>query len=119
MFNEFYHGRLDVARLNYGIITLLPKCQEAYNIPMYRPMCLINVFHKWFTKVVNNRSVILADKLVALVQTTFIKGRFILDGAVLLHETLHEISKRKENAIMFKIDFDLRENKLEFSARSV
>lgn len=43
MFNEFYHGRLDVARLNYGIITLLPKCQEAYNIPMYRHMCLINV----------------------------------------------------------------------------
>ena len=29
LFNEFYEGGLNVSRLNYGIITLLPKLKEA------------------------------------------------------------------------------------------
>jgi hypothetical protein len=29
-----------------------------------------------------------------------------MEGVVILHETLHELHKRKQNGIMFKIDFE-------------
>jgi hypothetical protein len=32
MFGDFYAGRLEASRLNYGIITLLPKIQDAEKI---------------------------------------------------------------------------------------
>lgn len=36
----------------------------------------------------------------------FIKGRYILDGVIIIHETIHEIRKRKLKGVMFKIDFE-------------
>jgi hypothetical protein len=32
MFNDFHEGRLDVSRINYGVITLLPKVIDAEKI---------------------------------------------------------------------------------------
>lgn len=32
MFKDFYEGKLDVHRLNYGVIRLIPKVKEANNI---------------------------------------------------------------------------------------
>jgi len=34
MLQELYHGRLNLSRLNYGVISLLPKIQDA-NIVSY------------------------------------------------------------------------------------
>ena len=51
MFTEFYDGKLDLQRINYGTITLLPKTKEANKIQQYRPICLLNVIYKIFTKV--------------------------------------------------------------------
>lgn len=43
-----------------------------------------------------NRLTIVSDKLVDKGQTTFIRGTYILDGVVILHETLHEQRRRKQ-----------------------
>ena len=48
-----------------------------------------------FTKVINNRASIVADKIITPVQTKFIKGRYILDGLVVLHELMHEVHEKK------------------------
>jgi hypothetical protein len=42
MFHEFYAASLDIKRLNYGIITLLPKVKDAGKIQQFRPTCLLN-----------------------------------------------------------------------------
>jgi hypothetical protein len=39
MFGDLYIGKLDVKRLDYGIITLLPKVKDAIRIQQYRPIC--------------------------------------------------------------------------------
>jgi hypothetical protein len=36
MFQYFYEGKLDVNRMNYGVITLLPKIKDARKIHQYR-----------------------------------------------------------------------------------
>ena len=50
MFEEFENQNLDLGRLNYGIITLLSKTKEANKIQQYKPICLLNVVYKIFTK---------------------------------------------------------------------
>jgi hypothetical protein len=113
LFNEFYLRKLDISRFNYGFITLLPMVQGADKLQAFRPIALINVILTFFTKVLNYRAARVADKVVSEFQTTFIKVRFILDGVVLLHETLHEIHRSKKAAVLFKVDFEKAYDKLD------
>ena len=73
---------------------------------------MLNVIFKIFTKVINNRVVKLAKKIISPVQTAFIKGRNILDGVVLLHETMHEVKSKKLDAVFFKVDFEKAYDKI-------
>jgi hypothetical protein len=55
MFFQLQAGDLPLFKLNFGIITLLHKKEDASRIEQYRPICLLNVSFKIFTKVGANR----------------------------------------------------------------
>ncbi|KAL5666402.1 hypothetical protein ACJX0J_026510, partial [Zea mays] len=38
-----FKGNLDIKRLNYGVITLIPKVDNAMEMKNFRPICLLNV----------------------------------------------------------------------------
>jgi hypothetical protein len=80
LFNDFHEGRLPLHSLNFGIITHLPKQQEATHIRQYHPICLLNISFKIFTKVVVNRMSGIVEKLINPTQTAFIPGRNIMEG---------------------------------------
>jgi hypothetical protein len=106
MVNDFYMGHLDLARLNYGVITLVPKVKNANNVKQFRPICLLNVSFKLFTKLINDRLAGVARKIISPNQTAFIKGTYIVDGVVMLHEIIHELSQKKMQGVILKIDFE-------------
>jgi hypothetical protein len=56
LFSQFHGKSLDIKRLNYGIITLLPKSKEAMKIQQFRRICLLKCIYKWFTKVLTLRA---------------------------------------------------------------
>lgn len=45
MFHEFYIATLDMARLNFGVITLIPKIVGAMDIRQFRPMMALYFKH--------------------------------------------------------------------------
>jgi hypothetical protein len=100
LFYEFHAGRLPIQSLNFGIITLLPKIADAARIQQYRPMCLLNASFKIFTKVLHNRILKVADRMIGPSQTAFILGRYIMEGVVMLHETIHELHRRKQDGVI-------------------
>ncbi|WVZ88220.1 hypothetical protein U9M48_034764 [Paspalum notatum var. saurae] len=106
LFAEFHKGTLALNRLNFGNIILVPKVGDANKIQQYRPICLLNVSFKIFTKVATNRIITVAHKIIRPSQTAFLPGRNIMEGAVVLHETLHELHRKKLNGVIFKIDFE-------------
>jgi hypothetical protein len=106
LFHDFHVGHLDVSRINYGIITLLPKSKEATKIQQYRHICLLNYIYKLITKVLTIRIEPYAHKLISEHHTTFIKCRNIMTGVMILHEIMHETKKRKETGIILKLDFE-------------
>jgi len=91
LFMDFHQGILPLNRLNFGTIILLPKKKDAKVIQQYRLICLLNVSFKIFSKVATNRLSTITKKLIKPTQTTFLPGRNIMEGAVILHETLHEL----------------------------
>jgi hypothetical protein len=95
MFQEFYIETLDMSRLNYGVITLIPKIVEATDIRQFRPITVINVILRIFSKVCASRLAPLMERLTHPGQFAFLKGRFIHDGILALHEIIHEIKVRR------------------------
>ncbi|RLN23448.1 hypothetical protein C2845_PM07G29970 [Panicum miliaceum] len=117
MFEDLYNHNLDLKRLNYGVITLVPKVKEANNIEQYRPICLLNVDFKIFTKAMNNRFTPLAREVIGGGggggdQTGFVKGRNILEGVLILHEVVHELKTSKKKGLIMKIDFEKAYDKM-------
>ena len=106
MFHDFFAGHLQLLHLNFGTITLLPKKVEAIRIEQFRPICLLNVSFKIFTKVATNRLTQIAHLVVQPTQTAFMPGRHILEGVVVLHEMIHEIRTKKLDGVIFKVDFE-------------
>jgi hypothetical protein len=43
------NGELPLFKLNFGVITLLSKKEDASMIEQYRPICLLNISFKTFT----------------------------------------------------------------------
>jgi mannosylglycoprotein endo-beta-mannosidase len=115
MFQKLYRGELNLSRLNYGMISLIPKIKEANNIRQYRPICLLNVDNKWFSKVFTLRLTPWADKLISRNKTAFIPGRYILEGVVILHEILHELRVKKLQGIILKLDFEKAYDKVRWN----
>jgi len=97
---------VNISRLNYGIITLLPKVKEASKIQQFRPICLLNCLYKLITKTLTLRLESVPDKLIRSTQTTFMKNRNITSGIMCLHEILHETKRRNEIGIILKLDFE-------------
>ena len=87
------------------MISLLPKIKDGNTIKQYRPICLQNVILKILTKALTMRITGVIGGIINWTQTAFIPGRYILDGCVILHEVLHELHKKKESGVIFKIYF--------------
>lgn len=71
---DFEAGELNLGRLNYAIITLVPKEVEAKHLKKFKPTSLINCSFKVFAKALNNRLIKLSDRPICPNQTTFIRG---------------------------------------------
>lgn len=103
MLDDFYRGTLAVERLNYGVVTLIPKCQDEKQIKQFRPIYLCNVSFKILTKVLINRLTKIASVVISKTQTTFLKERYIMEGVLMLHETaFYKIE------IIFRLSFENR-----------
>jgi hypothetical protein len=106
LFEDFHRHSLSVHSLSFGVITLIPKKDNATKIQNYRPIFLLNVSFKIITKVLTNQIGLVADRIVSPSQTTFMPGRNILEGVIILHESIHELQRKKLDGFILKLDFE-------------
>jgi hypothetical protein len=115
LFKDFYQHKIDLDRINYGTIILIPKIDEATTIQKFRPIYLLQVLFKIFTKVLTVRSESVMSKLINDCQNAFIRWRFIADGVMLLQEILRETKYKKQQGVVLKIDFEKVYDKVNWS----
>jgi hypothetical protein len=97
---------VDIARLNFGIISLIPKIKGADSIKQFRPIALINVIFKFVAKAFAIRLAPLAHRTIDRSQSAFIRGRCLHEGVLALHEILHDLRSKKLSALILKLDLE-------------
>ena len=106
MFEVFHQGALAIHRLNFAMLTLIPKEADASSMKKFRPISLLNCSFKIFTKVLTNRLARILQRLIASNQLAFLKGRYILESVVTAHEILHFIHSTKRQGLVLKLDYE-------------
>jgi hypothetical protein len=114
LFASFHDQSMDIKRLNYGIITLLPKTKEAVRIKQFRPICLLNCIYKWFTKTLTLRLEPIIKRIIHISQATFIGGRNIMNNILALHVILFDTKRRGKIGIILKLDFEKAYDKVQW-----
>jgi hypothetical protein len=66
---------------------------------------MLNVSFKIFTKVLVIMILLVVSKVIGPSQSAFFPGRNILEGVVVLRETLHEMRRKKQKGIILKLAF--------------
>jgi hypothetical protein len=67
----FERGDVNITRLNYAMIILIPKEEEAKPLKKFRPISLINYSFKIFAKTLNSRLESISNRLLAPNQSAF------------------------------------------------
>ncbi|XP_071695051.1 uncharacterized protein [Rutidosis leptorrhynchoides] len=73
---------------NASFVTLIPKKSDPEGLRDFRPISLIGSYYKIVAKVLSNRLRKVLASLVGSEQSAFLKGRFILDGALIANEKI-------------------------------
>ena len=65
MFTYFYEGILDLKRLNFVMLSLIPKVDEARSMKNFRPISIINYSFNIFAKVLTLRLGKIINRLIS------------------------------------------------------
>jgi hypothetical protein len=90
--------------INGALLVLVLKKSEATSIKDYRPISLIHVLGKLFSKVLASRLAPRLDEPVHVSQNTFIKGRFIPDNFKLVQAAAKALHSKKKASLLLKVD---------------
>ncbi|XP_071700547.1 uncharacterized protein [Rutidosis leptorrhynchoides] len=91
---------------NASFITLVPKKQDPSLLNDYRSISLIGSYYKIIAKLLSNRIRKVIPTLVGFEQSAFIKGRNIIDGALIANESISFLKHNRIKSLIFKVDFE-------------
>ncbi|KAM0061725.1 putative RNA-directed DNA polymerase [Helianthus debilis subsp. tardiflorus] len=106
MFDSFYETGEISRGCSTSFITLIPKSKTPVGLKDYRPITLVGVISKIISKVLAERVKETMGKIISETQTAFLKGRFILDGPLIINELYGWIKKTGRQGFLLKIDFE-------------
>ena len=65
LFSDWFDNKLDIYRIKFAMITLIPKEEDARSMKKFRPISLLNCSFKIFTKVLTNRIGKIVNRLIS------------------------------------------------------
>lgn len=89
---------------NATFLTLIPKREGVKSLDLFRPISICNVVYKIITKLIVEHLKSWLDRLISEEQGGFVAGRNILDGVVIVVETIHSMASSKEKTMFIKLD---------------
>ena len=98
--------------LNATFLVLIPKESGTEDPGKLRPIALFNVIYKIILKVISNRLRPLLPILILTEQEGFVEGQQILDGIILVHETIHLLKIKKVRGMFLKLDLSKAYDKI-------
>nr|GEX67515.1 putative reverse transcriptase domain-containing protein [Tanacetum cinerariifolium] len=103
---EFFRSGSFPKGCNSSFISLIPKVPNAKFVSDFWLVSFIGCQYKIISKIPANRLSMVIASCVSSEQTTFIKGRNIPDGPLILNKVISWYQKRKKELMIFKVDFE-------------
>lgn len=105
IFDDFWiSGKLPRGS-NVAYIALIAKMEAPKEFKDFRPISMVGCIYKMIAKVLSSRLQKVMDSLIGPFQSSFIKGRQILDGALIAGELIESCRRKKVKAAILKLDF--------------
>ena len=89
--------------------------RDPLNIKNWRPLTLMNVDYKLFSKIIANRIQEIINDIIHNDQTGFMKGSFIGENLLYLTSLIEYCEKNAISAIIISFDFEKAFGKVEWS----
>ena len=89
------------------LIVLIPKKERLEGFNYFRPISLCNTIYKSITKIIANGFKVVMNKLVNLMQSSFVPGRHITDNIIVIQEVVHSMRKMKGKVGYMALKVDL------------
>ncbi|KAM9990875.1 hypothetical protein ACTFIY_006930 [Dictyostelium cf. discoideum] len=83
-------------QITFGTQQSLRNSRDPNNLDNYRPVTLLNVDYKIYSKIINNRILKFLNKVISPFQNGFVPKRLLHDNIITLNSTI-EIIKREIN----------------------
>lgn len=106
MMVKFHSDGLLNRGCNSSFISLIPKSNDPQRLADFRPISLIGVIYKIVAKCLSNRLKVVMNDLVSDSQSAFVGGRSVVDGPLILSETISWAKKSKKQMFVLKVDFE-------------
>ena len=104
--HEFHsNGKLSKG-VNSSFIVLIPKKDNPIGLGDYRPISLVSSVYKILAKVLFNRLKRVLPFVINEVQSTFVCGRYILDGVLITNDVVDDWKRSRKKGIILKLDFE-------------
>ncbi|CAJ2677955.1 unnamed protein product [Trifolium pratense] len=103
---EFHNNAILPKAVTASFLTLIPKKDHPQILFDYRPICLIGSLYKILSRILANRLKRVLGKVISNCQSAFLPQRQILDGVLILNEILDLAKRRKDECLLFKVDFE-------------
>jgi len=103
---EFHRNGKLTKELNSTFIALIPKVNSPQRFNDFRPISPVGCMYKVLVKVLANRLRNVIGSVVLDTQSTFVKGKQILDGVLIANEVVDEAKSVNKELLMFKVDFE-------------
>ena len=84
----------------------MPKGSSVEDLKDLRPISLVGSLYKILSKVLANRIKGVMGVIISQSQNAFVKGRQILDAALIANEVVDSVLRRKEKGLLCKLDIE-------------
>ncbi|XP_010327536.1 uncharacterized protein [Solanum lycopersicum] len=101
-----FHEDMFERSFNATFIRLIPKKKGAKELQDFRPISLIGIIYKIFSKVLAERLKGVMTKLVDSQEMAFIKVRQIMDAVLVANEAMRSRQKQGKPGILCKLDIE-------------
>ena len=105
-FKDFFQNEQFVKSLNATFLVLVPKGSTVEDLKDLRPISLVGSLYKILPKVLANIIKRVMGVIISQSQNAFVKGRQILDAALIANEVVDSVLRRKEKGLMCKLDIE-------------
>nr|GMD95081.1 uncharacterized protein LOC111375444 [Ipomoea batatas] len=92
---EFFHSGKLLKQINYTVIALIPKTQQANVVGDFRPISCCNVIYKVISKVLATRLNTVLPSIIDHAQAAFIGGRSMSDNIFLAQELIRGYARKR------------------------